>query len=252
MKNWANGLICLAVCIALFAGAGVARSSRASQAKAPALPTADELIAKYIQAVGGRAAVEKVHSRVTRGTMDLDGGTVVTLELNEKAPDKFLSVFEVPGEGEARQGFDGQVGWQSSKNGVLELSGDVLAAIHRNSQFYRWLRMRQLFQKLEVSSSATVGDRAAFAMVVTPPEGHPETFYFDAITGLLLRRDYLLDSPGGAIAFETYYDDYRVVDGIKLPFALRRVGPDGVVILRYTEIRHNVELDDARFAKPAI
>jgi hypothetical protein len=252
MKKWTNSLMCLAMWIALSAGTGVASPNRGPQAKALALPTVDQLIAKYVQAVGGRAAIQKVHSRVTRGTMDLGGGTIVPLELSEKAPDKFLSVFEVPGEGEARQGFDGQVGWQYSKSGVVELSGELLAAIRRNSQFYRWLRMRELFQKLEVTGSAKVGDRDAFTMVVTPPEGDAETFYFDAITGLLLRRDYNLNSPSGALAFESYYEDYRVVDGIKLPFILRRVGPDGVVILKYTEIKHDVELDDARFAKPAL
>ena len=157
---------------------------------------------------------------------------------------------EVPDEGAAKQGFDGKIGWQSTAEGVKEISGEMLAAVRRNSQFYRWLRMKELFKKLEVSGAAKVGDRDAFVMEATPPEGYTETFYFDAETGLLLRRDYKLDSSEGLVTFETYYDDYRAVDGLKLPYTLRRVGPDGVVILRFTEIKHNVELDDARFSKP--
>ncbi len=229
---------------------GFARGRQVNQA---ARPTAEQLIVKYVQAIGGRTAIEKVRSRVALGTMDPGGGALLSLELSEKAPDKFLSVVDVPGLGTVQQGFDGTVGWDSTPNqGVQELTGAMLAAVRRNAQFYRWLRMKELFAKLEVSGTAKVGDREAYVMQATPPEGFAETFYFDAETGLLLKRDYKLEAPEGLLSFETFYDDYRDVDGIKLPFALRRVGPDNVLILKFTEIKQNVELDDAKFAKPTV
>jgi hypothetical protein len=222
-----------------------------AQGKPATLPTAEQLIAKYVRAIGGRAAIEIVRSRVTTGTMDPGGGVSLSLELSEKAPDKFLSVVDVPGLGTLKQGFDGTVGWDSTPNqGVQELTGAMLTAVRRNAQFYRWLRMKELFAKLEVSGTAKVGDRETYVMKASPPEGFAETFYFDTQTGLLLKRDYQLDSPEGAISFETFYDDYREVDGIKMPYTLRRVGPDNVLILKFTEIKHNVEMDDAKFAKP--
>ena len=246
-----NGFARLAVLTALVCGSAAASPRQQPQSKPAVLPTAEQLIAKYVRAVGGRAAMEKVHSRVIKGTLDPGGGTLVALELNEKAPDKSLSILEVSEEGAAKQGFDGKIGWQSAADGVKEISGEMLAAVRRNSQFYRWLRMKELFEKLEVSGAAKVGERDTFVMKATPPDGNPENFYFDAGTGLLLRRDYTVEAPEGLIKFETYYEDYRVVDGLKLAFTLRRIGPDGVVTLKYTEIRHNVELDDALFSKPS-
>ncbi|MCL4524585.1 MAG: DUF620 domain-containing protein [Acidobacteria bacterium] len=219
-------------------------------ARKTAQPTAEQLIAKYVQAIGGRAAIERVTSRVTTGTMDL-GGTLISMELSEKAPDKFLSILEVPGVGAVKQGYDGKIGWEQTPNqGVQELEGATLAAVRRNAQLYRWLRMKELFEKLELSGAVKVGDRDTYVMDATPPEGHVEKFYFDSETGLLLKRDYKLDTPDGLLTFETFYEDYRVVDGIKMAFALRRVGPDNVVSLKFTEIKQNVELDNARFAKP--
>lgn len=231
--------------------AGGAMLSSSAAAQQAAMPTADQLVSNYVKAVGGTAALEKVKSRVTKGTVDPGVGTLFTLELKEKAPDKSLSVVDVPEQGHVKQGFDGKIAWDSTPNqGVQELSGAMLAAVRRNSQFHRWLRMTELFGKLEVAGTVKVGERDAYVMEATPAEGYAEKFYFDTETGLLVKRDYKLDAPGGMISFESFYEDYREVDGLKLPFALRRVGPDNVLLLKFTEIKHNVELDDAQFAKP--
>ena len=251
MKRWRRAIISLAGCCALAVGVASAQPDRQAQGKQAAQPTAEQLIAKYIRAIGGKAAIEKVRSRLTVGTMDPGEGTTLSLELSEKAPDKFLSVVDVPGLGTVKQGFDGTVGWDSTPNqGVQELAGAMLAAVRRNAQFYRWLRMKELFTKLRISGTVKVGDRDAYVMEATPPEGFAEIFYFDTETGLLVKRDYKLEAPEGVLSFETFYDDYREVDGVKLPCTLRRVGPDNVLILKFTEIKQNVEMDDGKFSKP--
>jgi len=216
------------------------------------VPTADQLVQKYLQAIGGRAAMEKVSSRVTKGTLDPGGGIMISLQIIEKAPDKYLQELDVPGVGAVNEGFDGKMGWESNPQmGAQDLTGAALAARRRNSQFYRWLHMRELFPELKVTGTAKVGEHETYVLDATPQEGYAERFYFDTATSLLLRRDYKLDGPEGMISFEMYYEEYREVDGIKLAFMLRRVGPDNVLLLKFTEIKQNVELDDTRFAKPA-
>jgi hypothetical protein len=78
-----------------------------------------------------------------------------------------------------------------------------------------------------------VGGAEAYAVTATPADGHAVTLYFDARTGLLLRRD------------RTYFEDYREVDGVKLPFRIR----DDFSTITLTEVKHNVPLDDARFVE---
>ena len=255
MSRCLRAIIGLAACGVVATGMAMAQTPAPAKripAKHAAQPTAGQLIAKYVRAIGGRAALEKISSRRTVGTMDPGGGTFLSLEIMEKSPDKFLSVVTVPEVGLVMQGFDGQVAWESDPNqGVQELAGAMLAAVRRNSQFYRWLRMKELFGKVAAGGTTSVGDREAYVMVATPPDGYAERFYFDTVTGLLVKRDYKLDTPDGVVSFETFYDDYRDVDGVKLPFALRRVGPDNVLILKFTEIKQNVELDETRFAKPS-
>jgi len=251
MKRWRRAIISLAGCCALAVGVATAQPDRQAQGKAAAQPTAEQLIAKYIRAIGGRAAIEKVRTRVTIGTAEPGADMTISLTISEKAPDKFLQELDVPGVGAVNEGFDGKMGWElNPQQGVQEMTGIALSARRRNSQFYRWLRMRELFSELKVSGTEKIGDRDAYVLDATPHEGYAEKFYFDTKSGILLRRDYKLDGPDGMVEFQMFYDDYREVDGIKLPFALRRVGPDNVLILKFTEIKQNVELDDAKFSKP--
>jgi len=219
---------------------------------APAL-SVDQILAKFVQALGGKAALEKVTSRLTTGTLDAGEGRLYALEIREKAPDKFLFIVLVEGQAAVKRGFDGAVGWEySAQQGISQLSGATLGAFKRSSQFYRWLRLKELFRKLEAKGTSEVGDRTAYVVEATPEDGNPEILYFDTQTFLLLRRDIRADLPDGStVPLETYYDDYRQVDGIKSAFSLRQVRPDSVLILRYTQVRQNVPLDDAEFAKPA-
>jgi hypothetical protein len=48
-----------------------------------------------------------------------------------------------------------------------------------------------------------------------------------------------------------YFEDYRAVDGVKLPFAIRRARPGFTWTYQYDEIKLNTPLDDSRFNKPA-
>ena len=76
----------------------------------------------------------------------------------------------------------------------------------------------------------------------TPPEGLSEKLYFDQQTGLMVRQI------NGML--ETNFDDYRDVDGIKLPFSIRRTFPAGAISTTLREIKHNVPIDDAKFIVP--
>ncbi len=215
-------------------------------------PTADQLIEKYVRAIGGKEAIEKVSSRLAVGTVDPGNGATFTFEIHAKAPNRFLTEVTVPSFGTVRQGFDGTVAWDSNPQlGVQELSGAMLASRKRNSQFYFWLHMRDLYPKMEAKGTVKVGDRDAYLLEATPADGTAEKFYFDTQNGLLLRRDTSVDTPEGTISFESYFEDYRAVDGIKVPFSIRRVGPDNVLTVKFTEVKHNVAFDDAQFTKPA-
>src|SRR5262245_49261496 len=105
--------------------------------------------------------------------------------------------------------------------------------------------MKELFSKIAVTGKEKVGDRETYVLTATPNEGGVEKYYFDTQSGLLLRSDAERESPQGKVQIEFYFEDYKDVDGLKMPFSLRQVTPMGTFVLKISEVKHNVPIDDA-------
>src|SRR5262249_1303781 len=154
---------------------------------------------KYVQAIGGRQAVEKVTSRVTKGTFEIPTmGVKGDMEIYAKAPNKTLSINSLSGIGEIREGYDGKVGWsQNPMQGLSEKRGAELASVARGSDIHGAIKTRQLFPTLELKGKEKVGDHETYVILATPAEGSPMKMYFDIQTGLISRTDMETESPEG-------------------------------------------------------
>jgi zinc protease len=233
--------------------AQVSEKKLEAKAEDKSLPTANQIIEKYVQALGGKAAIEKISSRVIKGTFELPAmGVSGTAAIYAKAPNKIVAVFEVPGFGTVQEGYNGAVAWEQNPDmGLREKSGAELAFAKLESEFHKEIKLPELYPKMTVKGKEKVGDRDVYVIEATPSEGKPEKWYFDVQTGLILRRDFVADTAQGSIPIEQYFEDYRGVDGIKLPFILRQSNPVINITIKVTEVRHNTEIDDAKFNKPA-
>jgi hypothetical protein len=105
---------------------------------------------------------------------------------------------------------------------------------------------------MEAAAGAKVEGRSVNVITATPASGPPETLYFDAETGLLLKRDFeRVTLEDGIVQYEMFYRDYRDVDGLKLPSTIEQRSPDSTMILKFSEIKNNAAIEDGAFAKPA-
>lgn len=240
--------------VAFAAALILAGAASAQQAAAPAVMTADEIIGRSIEFSGGRAAMDKVTSTVSKGnaTIEFAGGMTAAVELYAKAPDKFLMIMTLPEFGQVRQGYDGKVAWsEDPQRGLRELDGEQAAQIKRQAVFNSALRWKEMFPKAEVRGKERIGERDVWAVVLTPAEGKPVTQFFDAGDFSLVRQVMTQASEQGEIEITVDMSDYRDVDGIKSPFVMKQILPMGEISITFTEMKHNVEIDDAKFAKPA-
>lgn len=224
----------------------------ASAAFGQATPTVAEILDKYTKAIGGRAANEKIKSRVTTGTLEISPmGITGTFENYAVAPNRTYTKGAVAGIGDLLEGFDGTTAWTINPlQGNRDKQGEELTQLKLSSDFYREINLASLYPKMELKGTEKVGGSDAYVVVATPEGTQPETFYFDANTGLLVRRDGTLVSPEGNISSKTFLEDYREVDGVKIPFKIRNVLPQYEIILTSAEVKHNVAIDDAKFSKP--
>ena len=105
-----------------------------STTAAAQLQTLDQVLDKYIQAIGGKAAIEKLTSRIIMGSLVAPGGNA-PIEIYEKAPNKFLVIINSPVSGVSQNGFNGAVAWsQNSQRGLREMSGPEVENFKRETQ----------------------------------------------------------------------------------------------------------------------
>jgi hypothetical protein len=219
---------------------------------ASATPSADQILDRYIEAIGGRAAWKKLTSRVSTGTievpqMNLSG----TLEIREKAPNHLLATIILAG-ASFRQGFDGTVAWTDDpQNGLHEESGAELEDTRRDADFYHPLDLHTLYSKFTVTGREKIGDHDAYVVEAARAGADPDKLYFDTKTALVLRLSTRHHTADGVTSFQEDLEDYREVDGVKLPFTVHQTTSDSAFTIKFTEIHQNVELDDAQFSKPA-
>jgi zinc protease len=131
------------------------------------------------------------------------------------------------------------------------MAGVELEMIRRSADLARPLKIREEALSPRVTGKVQVGNRDAYA-VSARADGQRVQLFFDAETGLLLRRRVLLSTPVGAVPQQTDYEDYRDVDGVKLPFVVKYAGadPESATTTVYKEIAHNTPVEDASFAPP--
>lgn len=241
------------ICIAAILTVGAATVLPA-QGTVPAakLDTIDQILDRYVAAVGG-PALQKVTSMTLRGTieiaeMKLNG----TIDVSQKAPNKSLQVVTLGPMGVQREGFDGAAGWaEDAQNGVRDKAGLELAEARRGAMFPRELNIRKQYPKMVVTGREKVGAREAFVVTATPEEGEPSRLFFDVQSGLLIRQIIMRSGPQGSAQIDTTFDDYRVVEGVKRAYVIRQANPQFTAVMKITEIKHNVAMDDAIFKKPA-
>jgi hypothetical protein len=219
-------------------------------------PPADPIIDKYIAALGGAAVVDKLDSRVMTGTLTSRAMQTMAFTIEQKGAKYREAIQSQPSP--VTNGYDGETGWVQAGDKVADIDGFLLQQLQRNADL---MLARQLRVKYANLTAARPGQRLSLAPGATPIDvnvltGSPATdvterFYFDATSGLLLRRVVQTRTALRGSLVEQYdYSDYKVVSGVKMPFTIKRTNWNTVDTLTIADIKTNTPIDDARFAKP--
>jgi hypothetical protein len=223
--------------------------------------TADEVIEKSIAAMGGRAAMEKVKTRVMTGTLAIGtpaGDIAGTVEMYAAVPNKQRTVIKADlsqfGAGQlvVDQRFDGTAGYaMDSMQGNRDITGNQLDNLRAQSFPHPFLNYKATGMAVKLGAREKVGDRDAFVLTFEPTAGSPIKQYVDAETFLPTRAVITTDLPQvGKIEQTMDPSDFRVVDGAKIPFQLRIVNSMQTISMTFTKVENNVAVDEKMFVKP--
>jgi outer membrane lipoprotein-sorting protein len=212
-------------------------------------PSAELLFSKYLQAVGGAAATDKVTSRAMKGTITF-GDRNVPIEIFSKEPDKRVSFTHTP-DGENITAFDGHEGWLGApKRPVHEMHGPDVDAAAMDADLHFAAHLKSMFNEATVHGTEKIDGHDAYVVVGEREAKTPVRLYFDEKSGLLLRLVRFGETPLGRLPTQIDYADYREASGVKIPFRWTLARPGGRFTVQLSEVKENVPVDDAKFAKP--
>lgn len=219
---------------------------------AAARPTAEQILSKYIQAVGGQAAADKVKSLALIGTVEGPPGRNAPVEIIVAVPDKMFMT-QTTQQGTMSRALNGTTGWAKTGDNVRDLNPGEITQGQRIMRTLDIIKVSATpTQGMRFGGVAKVGDRDANILRAQLPDGSIERLFFDAETGLLLRRIVITNTMIGPLPEQVDYEDYRDVNGVKIPFTVRisTVTPTANTVAKFTDIKTSATVDETKFKKP--
>ena len=227
------------------------------QTPAPGTPTPNQILDKYIKALGGAQKLAGITSYTAKGTyVGFDTNDQKSpLEVYAKAPDQSTIIVHVKG-GDNIRAFDGRSGWNAIMNGLLPLlpltGGDLDGAKFDASLFFPAGIKQDLTDWRSGFPTTTIDDRQVEVVQGLTATKTPVKLFFDADSGLLVRQVRYRPTAVGPIPTQVDYSDYREVSGVKVPFHWVMTWTDGRSTADLSQVQLNVPVDASKFAKPNV
>jgi hypothetical protein len=218
----------------------------------PNLPTAQEVVDKYVAAIGGKGAIGKLTSLSEKGTMNGFGGHSMSIDIYTKAPGDRASIAHMP-MGESVTAVNQQGGWLGMGNRPpREMSNADANGYRLEAAFALVPNLDQLFEKLRVVRPEKVGDRDTLLVVGMRQGETPVRMNFDQQSGLLVRLTRYTQTALGRNPVQIDFADYRDLDGVKIPYKWTLGRPSGSFTIQIEQAQANVPIDNAKFTKPEV
>jgi photosynthetic reaction center cytochrome c subunit len=233
------------------------------KSQAPNLPSVEQILSKYVQALGGEQAIRNVSTRVIKATRDIPtgpGGEIPTpaqIEIDQKAPNLTVTMSRTE-KFTLAEGFDGMAAWAQTVAGVVtNLPSPDQERAGRAADLYEPLNLKNEYTRMEVRGIDKIRDHDAYLIVGFPRGDTPEQLFFDTQTGMLVARKTVISTFFGDNPVEVYFDDYRDTgSGVKIPFSIFMIPGSSrsemwtSSTMRIETVQDNVRLENVKFVRP--
>ena len=236
--------------------------ARSTAMVAATAPTVDQLLDRYTAALGGAEALTKIAGRAAKGTVTnyahLDQvhperapTTVTPIEIVAKGPDKRM-VIQHNIAADAVNTYSGAGGWVRAGAGAArDMRSDELDAAKLENAVIAPSQFKTLLTGLRVEGQDMVGEHTAWVVSGRTPTLPSVKLYFDRDTSYLLSVAYRQQSYFCCHAFRIDYDNFYIVNGVRMPLQWTVNGPRQAVLVYKLDSVQMSPVEDAKFAKPA-
>jgi len=218
--------------------------------------SADQILDKYVQAVGGAQQLAAFTSFVAKGTYvgyDTDEEKV-PVEIYAQAPGQRTTIVHTL-LGDDTAAYDGHAAWLASIDKpvpLLALTGGDLDGAQMDAELSFPGQIKRDFTKWQAGfPTVSIDNHDAQVVEGIMASGSRVKLYFDKQSGLLVRQVRYINTSVGINPMHIEYSDYRDVAGVKMPFHWAATWTDGESTTQLTDVQPNVPIDPAKFAEPA-
>jgi hypothetical protein len=223
-----------------------------------AAQTAEELVARNLEAKGGLEKIKAIRSLRMTGKMQQGGGFTAVVGSSAVAPNLRRDTFTVQGMTQI-QAYDGATGWQVSPFGGRrepELLGeDDLRELTEEADFYGPLvDYQKKDNRIEYLGHDTVDGDDAYRLKVTLANGDILYYYLDPETYLEIRVETVQFIRGSVRESFRNLGCYKQVAGVYFPFSLEvgsKQNPDNSSKIAIENVETNVSVNPQEFKLPA-
>jgi hypothetical protein len=224
--------------------------------------SAEQVLDKYIQALGGAQKLAGLTSFIATGTqegyVDVKGGG--QFQIFAKAPDERtvqIRFPDAPDRGDQTRSYDGHtsIGWVTTPRALLgeyQVTGSELDGLKLDAELSFPGQIKQVLTNLRIGYNESIDGKEVLVVQGTGPRGLLATLFFDKQSGLLVRLLRYSRTPIGRVPTQVDYSDYRDVNGIKFPFKYKFSWLDGRDSFTINNVKTNVPIEESRFGKPSL
>lgn len=225
--------------------------------------TVDQIVSRYIDALGGKEALGRVNNRTMKlsqrqmreGRRETEEGRSTVMILYQTSDGKFYSRMPLndPRQqgGELLRGYDGRVAWVKHGNrSAGPIFNDAMAMMIRSGELFPAMRLKTDYTDVKLLGKSIIDEQGYYVVSATARDHSIERLYFNIESGLLIRRYVNAPTPLGNIPFSIEFSDYQEVDGVKIPHTIKWSGARESWIDTVKEIHQNVPSDASMFRMP--
>ena len=223
-----------------------------------AAQTAEELVARNLQARGGIEKIKAIHSLRMTGKIQQGGGFTALVSSTAVAPNLRRETFTVQGMSDI-QAYDGSTGWHISPFGGRKepelLGEDELRGLVEEADFYGpTVDYQKKDNRIEYLGHDSVDGDDVYRLKVTLANGDILYYYLDPETFLEIRVEKVQFIRGSVQETFRNLGSYKQVAGVYFPFSIEagsKQNPEDAAKITIDKIEANVAVDAQEFKLPA-
>jgi hypothetical protein len=213
-------------------------------------PTADQIIDKYITALGGAAKLGAVKTRYIKANRVEPGGKVIEPETIWFDNNKY-SLSTVYSQGPVTEAYNGTDAWKAGPRGAIRLLPDQAEQIKREAELFDPSDLKSIYSRIDYRITDVIDGKQVYLLTANTANGTRERLYFDVQTGLLVRRMVTTPTVLGSYVYQVDYKDYKPFGGVKVPTTIEYAMPGVRWTRKVTQVKNNVPVDAGKFDAPA-